>query len=282
MKTPITFISALLAAGLAWQTAAAAPQSARVRVSESHYTLANLQGDMEAEITFGRDVAARILGQLKLLDAPEVNQYLNLVGNAVALHGNRPEITFRFALVQSDTINAYAAPGGYIFVTTGAFALMQDESELAAVLAHEVAHINQRHIVEALHIRGSDDAPEAGLARLVGGATDTARVAFTQAVDKAVEILFEAGLQQADEFEADRLGLVSATLAGYDPEALPRYLSRLEKIQDAKTAVLYKTHPPLAERQRAIAAMLDNEGLRRLPGASGLSRFNDMKGKLPQ
>jgi Zn-dependent protease with chaperone function len=104
-------------------------------------------------------------------------------------------------------------------------------------------------------------------------------MAFIQAVDKAVDILFVSGLKQQDEFEADRLGIIAATLAGYDPQALPRYLARLGDIQSPKTNVLNKTHPPLAERQRAIKATLDDEGLGRLPGAAGKSRLAAMKGK---
>lgn len=280
MKRSLTLVATVLATSLAWQGAQAAPQATRSRISDNHFTQADLLGDLEAELDFGQDVAARILGRLQLAEAVEVNRYLNLVGNAVALYGNRPELTYHFALVQSDTINAYAAPGGYIFVTTGAFGLMQDEAELAAVLAHEVAHVNQKHIVNALRIRGSEASPEAGVSRLIGGATDTVRVAFMQAVDKAVGILFEEGLQQSDEYEADRLGVTSATLAGYDATALPRYLARLAETQGANAEVLYKTHPPLSERQQAITAVLDREGLRALPGATGHSRFNEMKGML--
>lgn len=276
-----TLSMALLLSALAWQASAmAATADVRARPSSNISTLGDLTADAEAEIAFGRDVAARILGRLHLANAPEINRYLNLVGNAVAQQGNRPELTYRFALVQSDTINAYAAPGGYIFVTTGAFDLMQDESELAAVLAHELAHVNQKHVVSELRIRGSDKAPEAGISRILGGVADPARTAFLQAVDKAVDILFDSGLKQTDEFEADRVGIITATLAGYDPHALSRYLSRLAVIQDNKTSVLYKTHPPMSERQRAITAVLDNVGLRRLAGPTGESRFAEMKVKL--
>lgn len=271
----------LLVSALAWQgQALAANAETRARASSNVSTLGDISADVEAEIAFGRDVAARILGRLHLANAPELNDYLNLVGNAVAQQGNRPELTYRFALLQSDSINAYAAPGGYIFVTTGAFAMMQDEAELAAVLAHELAHINQKHVVTELQIRGADKAPEAGLSRLIGGMADPTRLAFMQTVDKAVDILFDSGLKQRDEFEADRLGVITASLAGYDPLALSRYLGRLEAIHDNKTSVLYKTHPPMAERRRAIDAVLEKDGLRRLTGATGESRFAEMKVKL--
>ncbi|MFU8838596.1 MAG: M48 family metalloprotease [Thiohalomonadaceae bacterium] len=275
----ILSLSILLSGFLLVQGVQAATD-ARKRMSENVVTLSDLQGDLEAEVSFGRDIAARILGRMKLVDNQPINEYLNLVGHSVARFGSRPEVNYRFALVDSDSINAYAAPGGYIFITTGAFALMQDEAELAAVLAHEVAHVNQRHIVNALGIRGSEQGAEAGLSRLIGGATDTVRVAFEQAIDKAVQILFDEGLKQADEMEADHLGVVTAALAGYDPQAMTRYLARIEAQRGEETAILYKTHPPMAQRQQAIGELIQTENLLAVGSARGQSRFSQIQGML--
>lgn len=276
---PILSVSILLSCFLMVYTAYAATD-ARKRMGEDVVTVSDLQGDLAAEVSFGRDIAARILGRMKLVDSQPVNEYLNLVGHSVARFGSRPEVNYRFALVDSESINAYAAPGGYIFITTGAFALMQDEAELAAVLAHEVAHVNQRHIVNALGIRGSEQGAEAGLSRLIGGATDTVRVAFEQAIDKAVQILFDEGLKQADEMEADHLGVVTAALAGYDPQAMTRYLARIEAQHGEETAILYKTHPPMAQRQQAIGELIQTENLVAVGSARGQSRFSQIQGML--
>src|SRR3989338_3678250 len=119
--------------------------------------------DVEAEIIFGREVAARILGRYKLYEDKNLARYINMVGRSAAQYANRPEIEFRFAILNTDIVNAFAAPGGYIFITKGALRLMEDEAELAGVLAHEVAHVSERHIVKELNIKGTEASPSAGL-----------------------------------------------------------------------------------------------------------------------
>jgi beta-barrel assembly-enhancing protease len=217
--------------------------------------------DVKAEITFGRDIAAQILGRYPLYDGGYLNQYVNLVGHAVARQGNRPEITYNFAIIQSDEINAYATPGGYIFITTGAIRQMRDEAELAGVLAHEVAHVTQRHIVKELDIKGEEKSAEAGLTHFLGGTGDPARVAFAQAVDKALVLLFEKGLKQADEFEADRVGTLIAATTGYDASGLSRYLSEVKRSQGPNTAILSHTHPAFDVRIERLRQFLAAEGL---------------------
>lgn len=264
--------AALLAAAVTTVTAA---EDYRKRASHEGAGSYTKVSDVEAEIKFGRDVGARVLGRYRLQDDKRLTRYLNLVGKAVALHAGRPEIEYRFALLQSDNVNAYAAPGGYIFITTGALAQMRDESELAAVLAHEVAHVTERHIVKALNIRGADQSPEAGLARLVGGAGDPARVAFHQAVDKAMEILFEKGLQQQDEFDSDRIALTLLANTGYDPGALKRYLARVQALKGGETKVVSTTHPSFDSRLAKIDELARSEGFAELKQPTVKERFNE-------
>ncbi|OGW05291.1 MAG: hypothetical protein A3I04_03580, partial [Nitrospinae bacterium RIFCSPLOWO2_02_FULL_39_110] len=197
--------------------------------------------DVEAEIIFGREVAARILGRYKLYEDKNLARYINMVGRSAAQYANRPEIEFRFAILNTDIVNAFAAPGGYIFITKGALRLMEDEAELAGVLAHEVAHVSERHIVKELNIKGTEASPSAGLARIVGGGTDTMRAAFTQVVDKAVEILFEKGLKRQDEMDSDRIGTMLIVSAGYDPAGLQRYLKKISTDEKEDTKLLTGT-----------------------------------------
>jgi len=221
------------------------------------------EANERAEIRVGREVAARILARHKLVDDPALQRYVNLVGRAVALHGDRPDLDFYFGVIDSEQVNAYAAPGGYIFVTSAALALMEDEAELAGVLAHEVAHVDRRHIVEALNIRAPEASPMAGLTRFFGGATEATQVFFSQAVDRVVELLFEDGLQREDEFEADRFGVRTAARTGYDAEGFSRFLSRLSELEGARAAdELSDTHPAAGERLERIRVLLQEEGLR--------------------
>jgi len=217
--------------------------------------------DVEAEIIFGREVAARILGRYKLYEDKNLARYINMVGRSAAQYANRPEIEFRFAILNTDIVNAFAAPGGYIFITKGALRLMEDEAELAGVLAHEVAHVSERHIVKELNIKGTEASPSAGLARIVGGGTDTMRAAFTQVVDKAVEILFEKGLKRQDEMDSDRIGTMLIVSAGYDPAGLQRYLKKISTDEKEDTKLLTGTHPPFKDRINNLSSVLTENQL---------------------
>lgn len=230
--------------------------------------------DIKAEIIFGRELAARILGRYQRYDDDTLTKYINLVGRGVASYASRPEIEFRFAVLDTDTVNAFAAPGGYIFITKGALKMMDDEAELAGVLAHEVSHVTERHIVKELNIKGTESAPAAGLARVVGGATDTMRIAFTQMVDKAVELLFEKGLKKQDEMDADRIATMIAANAGYDPTALKRYLSKISAAE-ADTKVLSGTHPSFNDRIKNLDAILKENLLADKKEPVVKERFNE-------
>lgn len=262
---------------LAPAVSAAAQASWRVRLSQGDGYGTD---DVAEEIRFGREVAARIFGRHGMFDNQEVTTYVNLVGLSVAQQTNRPELAFRFAVLNTDEINAYAAPGGYIFVTRGALLKMQDEAELAGVLAHEIHHVTGRHIVRELNIQGADGAAAAGLARLIGGSTDAARAAFSQAVDQAIEILFRNGYKREDEVQADRTAVLSAALAGYDPGALARYLERIGGIKEKATDVLAKTHPASGDRIAWIRAALQQEGMDPAQFKAGKDRFSTLQKKI--
>ncbi len=228
--------------------------------------------DVRAEINFGRDVAARVLGRFPLLRDAPLTRYVNLVGTALAVQAGRPELTFHFAVLDSDSVNAYSAPGGYIFITRGALAMAEDEAELAAVLAHEIAHVSQRHIVAALNIRAGDDSGAAGMGRMLSAGTDTARVAFMQALDQAVKILFESGYSQQDELESDRIATLLLSDSGLDPLALRRYLARVHSHSDEDPA-LNTTHPPSQQRLQRLDRLITEEGLAELELATNTTRF---------
>ncbi len=250
-----------------------AGQEFRHRLAGVNQDTASLDADLRAEVEFGRNVASLILGRHPLKTSPEQQRYVNLVGRSLALHGERQELDYRFGIINSDQVNAYAAPGGYIFVTSSALALMQDEAELAGVLAHEIGHVNRRHIVNELKIRGQAGGVESGLAHLLGGVGDSGRIAFNQALEKAVKLLFDSGLKKQDEYEADRFGTLLLTESGYDPMALRRYLQRVKGSQGKKTAVLNNTHPGFGERLFQLDRLIKDERLSTLHAPDLRQRF---------
>ncbi len=218
--------------------------------------------DVQAEVDFGREVAARIIGKYSLYENKKLTRYLNLLGKALAGNTNRPELNFTFGVLDTDIINAFSAPGGYIFITKGAINSMEDEAELAGVIAHELIHVTEKHIVKELGIKGSESSAVAGIGRLIGGATDVAKVAFSQAVDKAENILFNRGYQQKDEIEADRLGTLLIYSMNYNPTSLIGYFKKIKGIEGEPTGSIKKLHPPFDERIKSIFSIIAEDGLK--------------------
>lgn len=229
---------------------------ARARFSEVSKTTADVEEDVKAEIKLGRQIAAIILGKYPLDEREPLNQYVSKVGHSLSYFVGRRELEYYLSVVDTDDINAYATPGGYIFVTTGLLKQLHDESELAAVLAHEIVHVNKRHIIKALNVQGFSDSGQRGIVTFLGGAAGSARVAFDQAVDSAMDVLFSQGLHHENEFEADRLAVQILYQVGYDPDALDRVLTRLSKLGHKHLDVISKTHPSFKQR---LAHLSDDE-----------------------
>ncbi len=234
------------------------PQQFRQRASSVEEVL---PADIREEVRFGREVAARIAARFGLYSNDELMKYVNLVGKTLAMNAGRPELDFHFAILNTDEINGYAAPGGYIFVTRGALARMKDESELAGALAHEIGHVVEKHAVKELGIRGEETSAQTGLAMLIGGSSESARVAFSQAVDKAMDLLFKDGYRRDDEIQADKDAVAFCALSGYDPAGLVRYFERIKGVVGKETAVIDKTHPSFDDRIAWIKATISEEGV---------------------
>lgn len=227
--------------------------------------------DVAAEINFGRAIAARILGRHKAYDNPTLIKYVSLVGATLALNTNRPELDFHMMILDTDELNAYAAPGGYIFITRGALKYMKDESELAGVIAHEIAHITEKHVVKELKIKGTDDSSD--LARLAGGSSGAARAAFGQAVEKGLELIFRDEYKKEDEMQADRTSITISALSGYDPTGLGRYLNRIKAIKEKTPPPSDSTHPTFDARVAQINQVIIKEEINYRALAKNNARF---------
>jgi len=229
------------------------------------------KGDISAEISFGREIAARILGRYPAYNNPSMIKYINLVGASLALSTNRPELEFHLMVLDTDEINAYAAPGGYIFITKGALQYMKDESELAGVLAHEIAHVTEKHIVKDLKIKGTDETSD--FAKLIGGSSGAARAAFDQAVSLGVELIFKDDYKKEDEMQADKTGVTISALTGYDPTGLARYLYRIKPIKEKIPPPANSTHPTFEARVAQINDVITKNGINYSVLAKNNNRF---------
>lgn len=243
----------------------------RTRIS-SEMLKREIKSDIEAEIVFGEQVAARILGSYPILKNDQLSRYLALIGNRVAEHSGRPELQFYFAALDTDEINAFAAPGGYIFITKGAITACENEDQLAAIIAHEIAHVSQKHIVKELKIVATDAGGTQALTSLATSSTDSIRIAFQQMIDKATEILMKRGYKQEDEYDADLTGTVFAAQAGYAPEALRNYVAnRLDKHKQSEK--LSTTHPPTTDRTMRLNIYLNEQLFPKQQQQNTLRRF---------
>ena len=219
----------------------------RTRLHQLHNP-AHSHSDVLAEIEFGRKIAAHVLGREDLSQNQDLTRYVTLIGKSLSMHAPRNELEYHFGVLDSEAINAYSTPGGYVFITSGALNLVQDESELAAVLAHEIAHINARHIVKQLNIRGTESDILSAITRVVSASSETTRVAANQAIESAITLLFDQGYKITEEIEADQHAMLLLAATGYDPMALARYLMRVDKHLTVNPHQKTPTHPSSQQR----------------------------------
>lgn len=213
------------------------------------------------EIKIGQRIAGNVLGAAPLVGDPALQRYVNRVGRWLASQSERPGLPWTFGVIDSNDVNAFAAPGGYIFITKGLYILLRDESELAGVLAHEVAHVVRKHHLKLLQQTQLIGAGTELLKQRVGGKDQRVQ----GLIGSGAEIMAR-GLDKAAEFEADRMGVVLATRAGYESFGLPEVLQEIGHLSadSGAVALLFKTHPHPDER------------LARLGEAMG-SRFDGIK-----
>ena len=213
--------------------------------------------DQPEEIEIGNGIAANLLGASPLLSDDKMQHYLNQVGRWVSLHTERPDLPWKFGVLASTDVNAFATPGGTIFITRGLLQKLNNESELAGVLAHEMVHVLRKHHLAALQ-KGARMDIAADLAS--EALKNNSNPAVLEKAIKAGTEVYARGLDKDDEFEADRMGIVIATRAGYDPFGLPAVLQMLEasNAQDSSLALMFKTHPAPRDRLSLLDKIMGN------------------------
>jgi len=210
--------------------------------------------DEKQEVELGQEWAAVLLGAAPLVSDPNLQRYVNRVGRWLASHSERPDLNWRFGVLESDNINAFATPGGYVLVTKGLVMSMRSEAELAGVLAHEISHVVQKHHLKAIQ-KGAWAQVGANVATeyLNQRSRNPVGSAAGQRLLSGMKEVMLRGLDKDDEFEADRMGVVIAARAGYDPFGLPTVLQLLNAMpQDSALALLFATHPSPNDRLDAL------------------------------
>ena len=204
----------------------------------------------EDEIKIGREIAGNILGAAPLVKNAGLQKYVNQVGRWVASQSERPDLTWHFGVIESDDINAFAAPGGYVLITKGLYKKLEDESQLAGVLGHEIGHVVKKHHIKVLQ---KSQLLSLG-ANLLGSSVGKNNQSVQTLIGHGAEISAR-GLDKDAEFEADRVGMTLSTRSGYEPYGLVDILQILSLTNktDSSVALLYKTHPSPDDRLEKLA-----------------------------
>jgi len=203
---------------------------------------------LQEELTIGNSVAVQIVTKYGGLVRDEaITKRVNLVGKSLAYYCDRPDLNFRFGVLNSPTVNAFSAPGGYVFITRGLYDLVQNNDQLAGVLAHEITHVTRKHALKII-ARGQFFEGVGGLASDAGTiAKKSDLTRYSQGVGQITTTLFEKGFDPQTEFDADEGGFKLAATVGYAPDGLEQCLQTLKQ-HEAPNVTIFPTHPPLDKR----------------------------------
>jgi predicted Zn-dependent protease len=218
---------------------------------------ANRELNTEEEIALGEGITSGFLGASPLHADANLQRYVNRVGKWVALHSDRADLPWSFGVIREDSINAFAMPGGTVIVSHGLLKRLGSESELAGVLAHEIAHVVKKHQLLAIQSSlnsevwadlGKEAAGQA-IGRRGGDVMGLKSKLSNAGVDLVKNGAFIRPLDRSMEYEADRLGVVLAARAGYDPYGLVAVLQMLGQSEsDQSGTSILDTHPAPSDR----------------------------------
>ena len=204
------------------------------------------------ERKMGENFMRRARRSLVFVHDPEINRYIQTLGNRMVKNSDNPDQRFTFFVIADPSINAFAIPGGFVGIHTGLILAAQTEGELAAVLAHETAHITQRHIPRLLAAQKRINTPSmfALLAAILLGGSGkdiSGAIAITTAVSAEKQLNFSRSFEE----EADRIGIVTLARSGYDPRAMPSFFERMQRANrynDGGLPEFLRSHPVTTRR----------------------------------
>ncbi len=225
------------------------------------------QIDTPKEIEIGRQLAAVLLGSKPLHPDMVLQRYVNRLGRWISLQSLRPDLPWSFGVLDDAGFNAFAAPGGYVFVTKGLIDRVADEAELAGILAHEITHVTEKHHLKALRKTAQAGLLTQALSSQLGSSVGAGLSAQLLSMGKDI---YSKGLDQGDEYEADRQGVALAARAGFDPFGLLAVLLQLRTVASDNSAftLTLSTHPPAQTRMDQLEAAIGRrfDGLAAGPG----------------
>jgi predicted Zn-dependent protease len=208
------------------------------------------------EQQLGAAVSDRVRTRYGVVQDADVHRYVALVGTALTQVSTKANMPWNFIVLDTDAVNAFAAPGGYVHITRGALALIQDEAELAGVLGHEIIHVAEQHTIKAIQknksIQMGADETLSGNAAL-----------FNSLVENVYLSILDNSFGRGEENESDEKGVVLANRVGYAPQGLAAFLTRLQERNKDVTEKrgLFASHPAMKERLDRLAKQITSQKL---------------------
>ncbi len=227
------------------------------------------------EIAIGKQSDGQIRNQYGIYNDPTLNDYVSRVGASLGPHTHRPHLEYHFAVLDSPVVNAFAVPGGYVYVTRGILALMRSEAELAVVLGHELGHVNARHSIHRM-----SEQTLVGLGLAVGSSLNKTVADIAGIAGVGIQLLF-LKYSRDDERQADQLGVDYSRKGGYNPGEMIGFFKSLEKMGDlsGKNSIpgFLSTHPLTSERiQNTNDMLLESDHKLQVKPAPYLAKIENM------
>jgi predicted Zn-dependent protease len=267
MKSAAFVVAAVLIAAPAHaQLGGLINKAQKANDAKSKYDDLNITEQEERQL--GEQVSRSLTDKYGVYQDKDVAKYVSLLGGVLAQQSSRPELNWTFIVLDTDAVNAFAAPGGLIHVTRGLLGLASNESELAGILGHEITHVTTKHTVRAIQkskgiSMGSDQAG--------GGSLKSALVA--KMAERAFHLILDGEFSREDENEADKVGVQLANKIGYAPGGLVDVLKKLDARNNGREDRngLFASHPAIADRIGKLEKVITTEKL--TSTAKGQARY---------
>lgn len=198
------------------------------------------------EVNLGQQMNQQLQQEVKISDNSELNDYINEVGRRLAANSDRPNIPYTFQVVEDSAVNAFATTGGFVYVNTGLLKAADNEAELASVLAHEMGHIEGKHLIKQIR----QQAITSGVATLAG-------LDKNKAVGIGVQLALNLPRSRKDEFDADKRGLANITRTGYAQSAMVSFMKKLQG--SSSVPAFLSTHPGASDRVISLQRQINNQ-----------------------
>jgi beta-barrel assembly-enhancing protease len=257
MKQAALTLAVVLSAGPAFAQFGAIDRFARK--AQQVKELADIKISDKDERAIGEQVSTMLVERFGIYQDPAVTKYVTLVGTVLAKASSRPNLDWRFIVLDTDGVNAYAAPGGIVHITRGALGLIKSEAELAGVLGHEITHVTEKHTVNSIQrgkvikVSSEQVSERGGLAGTVVG----------QIAQRSYDMVFENKYGRDDENESDKVGITVANKVGYAPTGMIEFLNHLaaRNTDQKEPSGLFASHPQVKERIDRMNKTIKDGGL---------------------